>query len=689
MIFESKIGKKKNIANGLGLVLFFIFIYFFVALDMMLAATTSATNAGTGADVAGVGTVTWLNPSRIVANDNSYASAAVNGATSHYLQATNYGFNIPAGATISGIQVTIGRYGSTGFGSDVRDSTVRLIKAGAVTGNNKAVTTTDWTGIETAVVYGGAADLWGTTWTPADINVSNFGVALSVNSNNNRTAFVDYMQITVTYTVPTVSSVNTSHADGSFTAGEIIDLSVIYSDTVNVVGSPVLALNSGGTANYLSGSGSNTLIFRYSVLSGESSSDLTYTSTNALTLPGGATIKDIVGNDVTNTLPAPTIFSGAHAIIIDTTAPSATSDLALSGATTSSIDLDWTSSGDDGNSGTASTYDVRYSTSAITELNWSLATQATGEPTPSVAGTSESMTVSGLTQGTTYYFAIKTSDEVPNASSISNVPSLGTTEDEPMAPDNVTLGNLSESSGGVKPTIAEFFGLAYPGATIEILRKDNLNPDFRNVPFKNLEVLEDGTFKASLVALLQGEYFFGLRGIDKKGRKTGIMAFSANFVSINELKAEDLFLPPTIFLKEKIVSRGGVLRLEGYAAPESLVEIFANKEKRGEIKADATGIYSYDFKEKWEAGNYEIKTRQIDKNKRESQFSLTEIFRVSSLENPRADFNNDNKINLTDWSVFLFRWGSKETANRKLIDLNEDGLINMSDFSLFLRAVEI
>jgi len=49
------------------------------------------------------------------------------------------------------------------------------------------------------------------------------------------------------------------------------------------------------------------------------------------------------------------------------------------------------------------------------------ATQAVGEPLPAVAGTSQSMTISGLSSNTTYYFAMKTSDEIPNVSEISNV----------------------------------------------------------------------------------------------------------------------------------------------------------------------------------------------------------------------------------------------------------------------------
>ena len=56
--------------------------------------------------------------------------------------------------------------------------------------------------------------------------------------------------------------------------------------------------------NYASGSGSDTLIFTYTVASDHNTADLEYVSTNALSLNGG-TIKDSVGNDAILTLPAP------------------------------------------------------------------------------------------------------------------------------------------------------------------------------------------------------------------------------------------------------------------------------------------------------------------------------------------------------------------------------------------------
>ena len=188
----------------------------FTTLPSATSTTTPATNARTGADASGTGTVAWLNPGYITAVDTNYATTTLSNQTSHYLEGSNYGFAIPSNATINGIVVTIGRFESAiGTGNDVRDSIVSLMKAGVVTGSNKAATSTEWpTGSPAAAVYGTTGDLWGTTWTPADINASGFGVALSANSANTRMAYVDYMQISVTYTVTTVSSTTTVNCGG-------------------------------------------------------------------------------------------------------------------------------------------------------------------------------------------------------------------------------------------------------------------------------------------------------------------------------------------------------------------------------------------------------------------------------------------------------------------------------------------
>jgi hypothetical protein len=118
----------------------------------------------------------------------------------------------------------------------------------------------------------------------------------------------------------------------------------------------------------------------------------------------------------------------------DLTAPSAIANLNATGATATSVSMSWTAPGDDGNVGTATSYDIRYSTSPITLANWGSATQATGEPTPTAAGTSQNYTLSGLSGSTTYYVAIRTTDNSGNVSGLSNVINRTTLDNVAPAP---------------------------------------------------------------------------------------------------------------------------------------------------------------------------------------------------------------------------------------------------------------
>ena len=79
-----------------------------------------------------------------------------------------------------------------------------------------------------------------------------------------------------------------------------------FSKAVVVTGTPQLTLNVGSSyaINYLSGSGTATLTFRYTVQSGHTSADLDYASTSALALNGG-TIKSLAKVNATLTLAAP------------------------------------------------------------------------------------------------------------------------------------------------------------------------------------------------------------------------------------------------------------------------------------------------------------------------------------------------------------------------------------------------
>jgi uncharacterized delta-60 repeat protein len=127
-------------------------------------------------------------------------------------------------------------------------------------------------------------------------------------------------------TAPTISSVTSSTANGTYLSGATISIQVTFNEVVNVAGTPQLTLETGTTdavANYVSGTGTNTLTFTYTVGNPQVSADLDYASTSALTLNGG-TIKDAALNSAILTLPAPGMAGslGANkAIVVDGVKP--------------------------------------------------------------------------------------------------------------------------------------------------------------------------------------------------------------------------------------------------------------------------------------------------------------------------------------------------------------------------------
>jgi hypothetical protein len=136
----------------------------------------------------------------------------------------------------------------------------------------------------------------------------------SLGSNNN---------IVIDTTGPTVSNVTSALANGTYGVGQLVPVTVTFTEPVTITGTPQLLLETGSTdryAAYASGSGNTTLTFNYTVQVGDASSDLDYHDTGALTLNGG-TISDVAGNTATLTLPAPGAARslGANkAIVIDT-----------------------------------------------------------------------------------------------------------------------------------------------------------------------------------------------------------------------------------------------------------------------------------------------------------------------------------------------------------------------------------
>lgn len=190
------------------------------ATDLGNSGTAASQGVANPSIATNASTPNWNNPNNVFVSDNVYADQVINTQTSTgFLRATGYGFSIPASATITGIQIVIRRgsgqiAGHTGF---CIDNGVFLVKANAQVGTDHSATGVFWP--STGGVnfrpsnqnYGGSSDLWGTTWTPADINGSGFGAQVrafnqETNPFFNSDPLVDWIGITVYYVTPTTGS---------------------------------------------------------------------------------------------------------------------------------------------------------------------------------------------------------------------------------------------------------------------------------------------------------------------------------------------------------------------------------------------------------------------------------------------------------------------------------------------------
>lgn len=384
----------------------------------------------------------------------------------------------------------------------------------------------------------------------------------------------------------------------------------------------------------------------------------------------------------------------------DTTAPAAVSNLATGSVTALSIALSWTAPGDDNSIGTATSYDLRYSTSVITASNFISATAVIGEPIPSVAGSSESMTVSGLSENTTYFFALKTSDEVPNTSTISNVPS-GITLATPTPTSSVTptptptseeLPVIETTGGGIggnDPTRIIFSGRAFPGAILGVYL---IGTEYGQVLIEDeFRTQDDGSFRKEVISPVEERRLYGLLIKDKNGKpaKSKFFTYDLRFNTI--VHQEKIIFAPSITTNKSVFTRNELLLVSGYAAPGNIVETLADGKIIGKTKVEDDGLYKVTINTNvLILGIYKIQTRQFDSSiGKMGDMSETKIVRIGYFPFTHIDFNQDSKINISDWSIFLSNWGSSDADIHMRDDLNGDKKIDISDLSVFLTSFQL
>lgn len=207
-------------------------------------------NCGTGEnDVPATASIThsWASPGNVTSQSGSSTSnLATSGGGVYvlpYIRASNFGFAIPTGATILGIEVEV----VWGSGSSVYTQQDLRLAWGASAVNlstaNRADGSTLNTMDQSLEVWGGAADLWGelaSTLNPTVINSSDFGWVFKANRADTNTFLntirIDCMRATVYYSLsePLAGAARTTQTEALVlvTEAKPVRVTQVYSETL-------------------------------------------------------------------------------------------------------------------------------------------------------------------------------------------------------------------------------------------------------------------------------------------------------------------------------------------------------------------------------------------------------------------------------------------------------------------------
>jgi hypothetical protein len=312
-------------------------------------------------------------------------------------------------------------------------------------------------------------------------------------------------------TVPTVTNVTSATANAAYNAGDVISIQVVFSEVVNVTGTPQLTLETGATdavVNYASGTGTTTLTFTYTIASGENAADLDYGATTSLQLNGG-TIRDAALNNSNNLMAAPGAAGslGANkAFVVDTTAPSAIvigtispSSPAFSNDTTPTI------SGTIGSAENTATVTIK---DGVTTLCTDSTAAGDG---------SWNCDTSVLAEGTYTLSAIQTDEAGNESTATSYTITIDTTA--PSAPNLATISPVdSATTNDGTPTISAGAGSAEADATVSVYDGVTL--------LCSTTALVDGSWSCTSIALTDATYSITIRQTDRAGNTSTNSAYT-------------------------------------------------------------------------------------------------------------------------------------------------------------------
>lgn len=190
-----------------------------------------------------------------------------------------------------------------------------------------------------------------------------------------------------------------------------------------------------------------------------------------------------------------------------------------------------------------------------------------------------------------------------------------------------------------------------------------------------------------------GDHSINIYGIDEENRNTSIYDLDINTPVYQTTTISNILLSPTLEINSTSILQGNPIHATGSAYPGTTVTIFTDSPVRT-YTASSSGVgawtYSITDTNDYIVGDYRIYALAQTTDGLQSLTSPSFVFTITSSggggggsacgEISQGDLNCDDTINLTDFSILMYYWGTTDAT----ADINSDGTVNLTDFSIMM-----
>lgn len=225
------------------------------------------------------------------------------------------------------------------------------------------------------------------------------------------------------------------------------------------------------------------------------------------------------------------------------------------------------------------------------------------------------------------------------------------------------------------PPYIIFHGFCFPKGLVFLFKDGKV--------FATSTAQDTSEFRIDIFTPFSGVIKFELQAKDQKGRESILLPYTIEADPKKVIVISNILVSPTIEISKDKINPGEKVDLFGSTIPKADVEISIigpdGKETLTKVKSDNKGEWKFTFDSAGKArGKYSFRARVFYLGEK-SVFSKTVTLNVGLICGI-ADLNCDGRVNIIDFSILMYYWGSSDPR----ADINGDGIVNVVDFSIMM-----